>query len=63
MKKVKKSKGLSLPSNIVLGPNKAPTVEAEAEGRAPQDLVGIVPSDAGEVLEVGERELMTMVEA
>lgn len=42
-KKVKKSKGSSLPSDTALGPNEMLAVVVEVEGGAPQDLVGTVP--------------------
>lgn len=53
MEKANKSKVLSLPLDLVLGPSKVPTMEAKAKGKAYQDLAGTSPLGISEALEVG----------
>lgn len=63
MKKVKKSKGSSHPSNFVPSPNKAPIVKAEVKIRAPLVLGGTTPAGLGKALEERAEGPVTTVKA
>lgn len=63
MKKVKKNKRLSHPSNFTLGLDEASTMGVEVEGRTPKDLAGIVQLGTHEASKMEERGLATVVEA
>lgn len=62
-KKLKKSKGPSLPPDLVLGPSEAPIAKVGAEVRVSLDVERATSTDMGKVLGEREEGLVTIARA
>lgn len=60
--KLKKSKGLFLPSDLISSPSKVLVAKAGDEDRASQEMIGATPVDASKALKVREEGLVTIAE-
>lgn len=62
-RKEKKSKGSSLPSDLILGPNEVPIAEVGMKDRAPLDVARATPTIMSEALEEREKTLVILMGA